>query len=119
MEREMVCIECPRGCTLLVTKTGGRVRVSGNFCPRGEAYAAAEVTQPRRVLTSTVRGEGGMIPVRTSSAVKKEKIFQIMERVRAYRAEGAVKLGDVLIPDVDGEGTALIATADAVRLQED
>ena len=94
MERQFVCIECPRGCALTVTMDGKTVNVTGNFCPRGKKYAEAEVTSPRRVVTSSVRGAFGMIPVKTKGEVKKD-----------------VALGEVLDPDIDGEGTPLIATA--------
>ena len=110
MEKKLICIECPRGCELTV-QTEGEVRVTGNFCPRGRKYAEAEVTCPRRVVTSTARGRYGMIPVKTRGEVKKEKIFAVMARIRALRIDRDVAQGEVLDPDIDGEGTPLIATA--------
>lgn len=111
MERQFVCIECPRGCALTVTTDGKTVNVTGNFCPRGKKYAEAEVTCPRRVVTSSVRGMSAMIPVKTKGEVKKENIFAVMKRIRALRINRDVALGEVLDPDIDGEGTPLIATA--------
>ena len=111
MERQFVCIECPRGCVLTVTTDGKTVNVTGNFCPRGKKYAEAEVTCPRRVVTSCVRGAFGMIPVKTRGEVKKENIFAVMKRIRALRIQRDVALGEVLDPDIDGEGTPLIAAA--------
>ena len=111
MERQFVCIECPRGCALTVTTDGKTVNVTGNFCPRGKKYAEAEVTCPRRVVTSSVRGAFGMIPVKTKGEVKKKNIFAVMKRIRALRIQRDVALGEVLDPDIDGEGTPLIATA--------
>ena len=63
MKKNFVCIECPRGCELTAETTEKGVSVTGNFCPRGKKYAEAEVTCPRRVVTSSVRGAFGMIPV--------------------------------------------------------
>ena len=111
MERQFVCIECPRGCTLTVMTDGKTVNVKGNFCPRGKKYAETEVTCPRRVVTSSVRGMSAMIPVKTKGEVKKENIFAVMKRIRALRINRDVVLGEVLDPDIDGEGTPLIATA--------
>ena len=111
MKQNFVCIECPRGCALTVTMDGKTVNVTGNFCPRGKKYAEAEVTCPRRVVTSCVRGTSGMIPVKTKGEVKKENIFAVMKRIRALRIQRDVALGEVLDPDIDGEGTPLIATA--------
>lgn len=113
MEQTFICIECPRGCALTVRKEGEKVAVTGNFCPRGAAYGAAEATQPRRVVTSTVRSEYGMIPVKTDGAVRKTQMADVMKKIRAFRAAASVRAGDVLIPDVDGEGIALVATGDA------
>lgn len=111
MKRELVCIECPRGCELTAVATADGVAVAGNFCPRGKKYAEAEMTCSRRVVTSTVRSAHGMIPVKTRGEVKKEKIFAVMARIRALRIDRDVAQGEVLDPDIDGEGTPLIATA--------
>ena len=111
MRREFVCIECPRGCELRAEATESGVFVTGNFCPRGKKYAEAEMTCPRRIVTSTVRAAYGMIPVKTDGEVKKEKIFDVMARVRAMRIDRDVKQGEVLAADIDGEGTPLIDAA--------
>ena len=58
---EVTCIECPMGCTMTVTEDNGVFTVEGNNCPRGEAYAKAEVTCPRRVLTTTIKLKNGKI----------------------------------------------------------
>ena len=37
---ELTCIGCPMGCPLIVTmEDGAVVSVTGNTCPRGDAYA--------------------------------------------------------------------------------
>ena len=59
--RELTCIGCPLGCQLTVTMGNDEIKVEGNTCPRGEAYAKKEVTNPTRIVTSTVRVEGGTI----------------------------------------------------------
>lgn len=111
MKKNFVCIECPRGCELTAETTEQGVCVTGNFCPRGKKYAEAEMTCPRRIVTSTVRAAHGMIPVKTDGEVRKEKIFDVMARIRALRIGRDVKQGEVLAADIDGEGTPLIATA--------
>ena len=52
--KELICIVCPRGCHLTVDENNDYA-VSGNFCKRGEKYGKAEVTNPVRVVTSTVK----------------------------------------------------------------
>lgn len=50
------------GCPLVVTMDGGEVvSVTGNTCKRGEIYGRKEVTNPTRIVTSTVRVSGGSI----------------------------------------------------------
>lgn len=49
------------GRQLTVTMGENEIKVEGNTCPRGEAYAKKEVTNPTRIVTSTVRVEGGTI----------------------------------------------------------
>ena len=111
--KEMTCIVCPMGCPLKVTMNGDEiVDVTGNTCPRGKKYAITEVTAPRRVLTSTVRVEGGhlpLCPVRTRGDIPKGLLFDAMKEVDALVIEAPVEIGDVLIPDICGTGVPLVA----------
>ena len=44
---ELTCIGCPMGCPLIVTMEDGAVAsVTGNTCPRGDAYARKESRPP-------------------------------------------------------------------------
>ena len=62
--RDLTCIGCPLGCSLVVTMENNEVTsVTGNTCPRGDAYARKEVTNPTRIVTSTVRVNGGILPM--------------------------------------------------------
>ena len=109
MKKEMICIVCPRGCTLTIdTET---MAVSGNSCPKGEEYAINETTRPVRTVTSSVRvtnRENVMVSVKTAAPVPKSEMFEVMKRVHAAKAEAPVKIGDVIIKDL--YGTDLIAT---------
>ena len=58
--RELTCIGCPMGCQLRATLEDGVVTaVTGNTCPRGDAYARKECVHPERTVTGTVRVLGG------------------------------------------------------------
>ena len=51
----LTCIRCPMGCSIRVELADGAVTsVTGNTCPRGAAYAEKEVTNPQRMVTTTV-----------------------------------------------------------------
>ncbi len=104
MNKEMICIECPRGCTLSVTLDGDRVTgVEGNLCPRGKTYAVNECEEPRRVLTATVRtSDGRLLPVRTSGPVLREEMMAIMQRLKTVVASLPVALGEVVVEKIDG-----------------
>lgn len=63
-ERKLTCIGCPMGCQLqVIIKDGIVEKVTGNTCKRGADYGKKEVTHPTRIVTSTVRVQGGTLPV--------------------------------------------------------
>ena len=112
--RNLTCISCPMGCALTATLEGGEViSVTGNTCKRGDIYARKEVTNPTRIVTSTVRVTGGtadMVSVKTKEDIPKGKIFDIMKEIRAVRMKAPVHMGDVIIRDCAGTGVSIIAT---------
>ena len=114
MTKEMICITCPVGCSLTVTQdeTGAVLSVSGNHCPRGDAYARAELTHPVRMVTSTVRISGGLyprLPVITTKPVPKEKIRDVMDVIDGVEAKAPVTIGEILVRDIAGTGADLAA----------
>jgi CxxC motif-containing protein len=118
MTAEIICVECPNGCRLTVDvdslKAGGD-KVSGNKCPRGIAFAKAEVLRPSRTLTSTVRTvfpEAPVLPVRTSAAVPLYKLTEVMREINGITVKERLGRGITLAGDVAGTGTDLIITSD-------
>lgn len=111
--RNLICIGCPLGCSVTVTMDGENINVTGNTCPRGADYARKEVTNPTRIVTSSVRVEGGEIArvsVKTKHDIPKSKIFDIMEEIRKVEVKAPVSMGQVIIPDCAGTGVEIIAT---------
>ena len=112
--RDLICIGCPLGCPLHVEMTDGAVvSVSGNTCPRGDAYARKEVTHPTRIVTSTVRVEGGnkdMVSVKTRSDIPKDKIFACAKALKGVTVQAPVEIGQVILADVAGTGVDIVAT---------
>ena len=111
MIKNLICIQCPRGCHLEVdTET---LKVTGNSCPRGETYGKAEVTNPIRTISSTVKVEGSDISrcsVRTASPVPKRQMFEIMDEINKVTLTAPVEVGQVVIHDVCHTGVDVIAT---------
>lgn len=111
--KELICIGCPMGCQLRVTlKDGKPDEVTGNTCPRGAEYAVKELTDPRRIVTSTVKLTGSShrcVPVKTKSDIPKAKIFDCMSAIKALTVETPVHAGDVVLANVVGTGVDVIA----------
>lgn len=111
--RELTCIGCPLGCAVTVTMNDTEVvSVTGNTCPRGDAYARKEVTNPTRIVTSTVRvkdGVSAMVNVKTANDIPKGKIFECAEALKEVVVCAPVKIGDVILANVAGTGVDIIA----------
>ena len=113
-EKNLICINCPLGCPLTVTMEGGEVTtVEGNTCPRGDAYARKELTNPTRIVTSTVKVKGGrlaMASVKTANDIPKGKIFDCVKAIQNIELEAPVAIGQVVLADVCGTGVDIVAT---------
>lgn len=115
MERkELICIGCPLGCNLTVEMDGGKVlSVNGNTCKRGDDYARKELTDPRRIVTSTVPVAGGNLPVvsvKTASDIPKGKIRECLCALKGVTLTAPVQIGDVIVENVADTGVDVIAT---------
>lgn len=113
-ERKLTCIGCPMGCPLTVVMNGKDVlSVTGNTCRRGDVYARKEVTNPTRIVTSTVRVSGGsidMVSVKTKEDIPKDKIFECVRALKGIRIPAPVHIGDVILTNVADTGVDIIAT---------
>ncbi len=112
---EMTCIVCPIGCNLKVTldSNGKFLSVTGNRCPRGAAYAKEEVTEPKRILPTSIKVIGGELPlvsVRTEKAIPKKLIFEAMKVIRSSEVKAPVERGQILIKNILSTGVNVIAT---------
>ncbi len=114
--KQLNCIMCPMGCLLTVTLTDGKVTaVSGNTCPRGEVYAHQELTDPQRMLTSTVRVSGGelpLLPVVSNTTLPKGRIMDCAEALRSVAVQAPVHTGDVIVANILGLGVDIVASRD-------
>lgn len=112
MIKELICIACPIGCHLEVD-IDYDYEVTGNQCKRGIAYGRKELTNPTRIVTSTVRIEGGIynrIPVKTNGEVPKNMIFKVMDLLNTVDLVSPVKMGDIVLENVCGTGINIVAT---------
>lgn len=110
--KELICIVCPRGCHLQVDEQNN-YKVTGNFCPRGEVYGKAEVTNPTRTVTSTVRVSGGSharCPVKTDRPIPKHLLFDAVALLSDIELKSPVRIGQVIAEHVCGTDANFIAT---------
>ena len=96
--KEVICICCPCGCHLQVDPEND-YNVTGNACPNGAAYGREELTHPTRIITSTVRAEGGLYP--------RCPVMAALDRVTLH---APVRTGQVVLADVCGTGVDVVAT---------
>jgi len=110
---EIVCIACPRGCRTVLTVEGAEVlEIEGARCKRGREYVVQEYRNPVRILTTTVRIDGGgYLPVRTRGEVPRDRVLEIAAALRRVTVRPPVAVGDVVQSDVLGTGVDVVATA--------
>lgn len=112
IKTELTCIVCPMGCHLNVEQLEEGFKVEGNICKRGEKYAVQELTNPTRVITTTVKLENSylqLLPVKTEDPIPKGMIFDIMEALDKIIVNAPVKVGDVIVENILDTGVNVIS----------
>lgn len=109
MEKDMICICCPKGCHLHYKNN----EISGYTCLRGKEYGLQEAIAPKRIVTSTFKVNSSTINVlscKTSGPIPKEKIFLVMAEINKLNVDLPIKMNQVLIKNVLSLGVDIIAT---------
>lgn len=113
-EKSIICIGCPKGCSIKITHDGGSIRdISGYTCKNGLEYARNEFIAPKRILTSTVKIKNGdlpLLPVKTKGAISKGKISECMKEICGIELQAPVELGTIVKSNIGGTGIDLVAT---------
>ena len=112
-----LCIGCPLGCRLEVEEgpEGDIVEVRGFSCKRGKTFARQEHTDPRRMVSTTVRIDRGRwprLPVRSRDSVPKDKVIELCRLLQTVRLTAPVRMGEVVLADALGTGVDVIASRD-------
>ena len=103
------CIMCPVGCELTIEKVGKEVKVTGNSCLRGETYGKNELTNPMRIVTALVKTKLGVLPVKTTGMVPKNKINDVLKEIEKLELNKA-QAGDVVIKNVCNLNVDIVIT---------
>ncbi|MDY6866712.1 MAG: DUF1667 domain-containing protein [Chloroflexota bacterium] len=118
---EIICVACPKGCTLQVKHEGKDVlEVIGAGCRRGKEYAICELQDPRRMVASTVKVKDGLhplVPVYTRKAFPKPLIPQLAQELRQVEVRAPVKINQVVLENALGTGIDIIASRDMPQAQ--
>jgi len=105
------CTICPNGCQVRWDEKTGTY--SGNKCPRGAKFAEQERTSPMRTVTTTVRCNGTLLPVKTASPVSRTVVRDVVASLKDVDVKGHVKAGDeVFRGSVGKSDVSMVATSD-------
>lgn len=108
----VICTSCPNGCAVNVELAGEEIfSCNGNKCPKGEEYARNEVSNPVRVLTTTVLTKNwGLLPVKSNKPLPKDMMVEAINSISNAKVEKSIKVGDIVVQNVCGLGVNIVAT---------
>lgn len=112
---EIIFVACPKGCRLEARKENGEILVTHEGCKRGREYAVSEITDPRRMVATTVRIEKGshpLLPVYTASPFPRGRITELLKALRSVKVSAPVFINQVVLADALGTGIDVIASRD-------
>ena len=115
MEKNLICIVCPIGCRLVIAGTADDLKISGNRCKKGIDYAHEEITNPMRMICTTVKIKGGIhgvIPVKTDKAIPEKYKLEVVKAINNIELTSPVKMGETIISDLFGTGVNVVAERD-------
>jgi CxxC motif-containing protein len=111
---KVICITCPKGCRLDVSREGDTIlKVDNCGCKRGEEYVKAELTDPRRMVATTVKIRGSLhplLPVYTAKPFPKPRIRELLTALQEVELKTPVGMGDVVVKDALGTGIDILAS---------
>ncbi len=117
--RTLNCILCPLSCRIIIEFENGKIKnISGYKCPRGKNYAVQELTNPVRILTTTLRLKNGvqkLVPVKTDKPIPKDSLIKVMDFLAHIEVEPPIEFNQVLVENVLNTGANIIATTKIER----
>ena len=103
------------GCRLNVSGTIDDLQVTGGLCPKGDQYAYDEITNPLRMVCTTVKIKGGIhpvIPVKTDKPIADKYKLDVVKAVKDITLYSPVKMGEIIISDIWGTGVNIVTERD-------
>ena len=113
-QRNFICVTCPVGCAIEAVVDGTElVEIQGQACKRGDTFVREELTNPRRMLTTTVRVRNGLlplVPVRSSEPLPKGLFHQVVACLRDVEIDAPVAEHQMVSANVLDTGVDIITT---------
>ncbi len=112
---KILCVTCPKGCSLEVTKQGDTVLEVKPGCKRGHEYAKRELVDPRRMVATSIRLKNSahpLLPVYTSAPFPKPRIMELQKKLRKVELTAPIKMGAVVVHNVLDTGIDIISSRD-------
>ncbi len=110
---ETICVLCPRGCRIHCMNGEDGIKVSGNGCEKGHAYALRERTSPERILTTTMKiskTDRRLLPVHTTKPIPREKLREAVHVLNGMTVQLPVKEGTILVKHLLGTDAHVAAS---------
>jgi len=113
MNKQVICIVCPKGCKVLVSEENGNYTTTGNACIRGNVYGIQEAIHPKRMLTSTVKITGALhqrCPVVSSAPIDKEALFEVIKVLETISLSAPVTIEQIICHNVCNTGVDILVS---------
>lgn len=114
MKKEFICIVCPNSCRITAEYDDQEVKqIEGAQCKKGREFIINEIKNPLRIFTGSVLCEDGdylLTSVKTTSPIPKKYMEQIGQKTHQVKIKAPVEIGQVIIPQVMGHDSDLVAT---------
>jgi CxxC motif-containing protein len=114
VKKHFTCVTCPIGCEIdIELKDSEVVSMEGNKCKKGQEFVLQELEEPMRILTTTIPIKGAkwaMLPVRTDKPIPKRLFFMAVEEIANIELRAPVKMSTVIVRDIAGTGSDIVAT---------
>lgn len=113
--KNVICIICPNGCELEID---AEEQVTGNLCPRGQAFALQELKDPRRSLSTTCRTifpDIPVVPVRTEKEIPKHLMKDAVRAISEIVIDRHMQIGETVAADILNTGVNVILCTDRLK----
>jgi CxxC motif-containing protein len=105
------CIVCPKSCCISVIDDG-ELSFEGYGCKKGAIHAKNEYLHPMRMLTTTVRVEGGAfsrLGVIGTVEVPKGQLRACLQEIYKITVKAPVTKDEIIVNDILGTGCDIVA----------